>query len=336
MCASSSAAQIVSIATTFSSYSTITTLALGLIGNLLNILVLVSLKVVRKSSYAFHLTIESLVNTFLLILLSVIRLTSWLTVKVDPANSFLAWCKLRTAIAQPLVLLSCSIVCFAAFDQYLCTQHQIRIKRLSTHRLAQRMIAIFACAWPLHSILFAIFLHIRSTSGCGVYNPMFNEYYNYFYYPVLSGALPMSISTAFSLLAFRNVRRLVRRQVPVVRRHVDRQLTAMVLLRVVFFVLLLFPFTLYRVYSVRINPQRVSLIQAAIEQLILTIVFAMYNLNFAASFYIFFLSSMRFRRQVKAVLVKRLHRQWRRFFSLQLNQVHPSSGIPTGSMVDEQ
>ncbi|CAM2711850.1 unnamed protein product [Rotaria socialis] len=43
--------------------------------------------------------------------------------------------------------------------------------------------------------------------------------------------IPIVISALFSLLAYRNVRHIIGRQTPVFRRRLDRQLTAMILLR---------------------------------------------------------------------------------------------------------
>ena len=54
-----------------------------------------------------------------------------------------------------------------------------------------------------------------------------------------NGLLPIFVSSLFSLLAYRNVRRIVRRQIPMDRRRLDQQLTAMIFMRVIFFILLL-------------------------------------------------------------------------------------------------
>jgi hypothetical protein len=75
-------------------------------------------------------------------------------------------------------------------------------------------------------------------------------YYSYVFYPIINGILPIFVSSLFSVLAYRNVRRIVRRQVPVDRRRLDQQLTAMIFVRVIFYVWLQLPFTIYRIYSI--------------------------------------------------------------------------------------
>ena len=77
------------------------------------------------------------------------------------------------------------------------------------------------------------FTDIQPSVGCVISNPIYLQYATFFLYPVLEGLLPIVIASFFSLLAFRNVRRIVRRQLPIVRRRLDRQMTAMVLIRVI-------------------------------------------------------------------------------------------------------
>ncbi|CAF3676024.1 unnamed protein product [Rotaria socialis] len=69
----------------------------------------------------------------------------------------------------------------------------------------------------------------------------------------LVGMIPIVISALFSLLAYRNVRHIIRRQTPVFRRRLDRQLTAMILLRVSLFVFKNLSDISFRIYQVN-NP----------------------------------------------------------------------------------
>ncbi|CAF5172864.1 unnamed protein product, partial [Rotaria magnacalcarata] len=123
------------------------------------------------------------------------------------------------------------------------------MRRISSIQLARRLTLTAICIWIIHCIPYAIFYQIIPLNGCIITNTNLIHYYSYFYYPILHGLFPILTSCLFSLLAYRNVRHLVRRQLAVVRRRLDRQLTAMVFLRVIFFVLLLTPYTIYRIYS---------------------------------------------------------------------------------------
>ncbi|CAF4716707.1 unnamed protein product, partial [Rotaria sp. Silwood2] len=69
------------------------------------------------------------------------------------------------------------------------------------------------------------------------------------------------------VLAYRNVRHLIRRQIPIVRRKLDRQLTAMIFVRVIFFIILLLPYTIFRIYILNLNISLVDTVHYAILQL---------------------------------------------------------------------
>ncbi|CAF1211363.1 unnamed protein product [Adineta steineri] len=75
------------------------------------------------------------------------------------------------------------------------------------------------------------------------------NYIYYFYYPILFGLLLVLIVSIFSFLAYNNVRRLVRRQIPIVRRKLDQKLTAMILNRIILFILLTLPYDIQRMYT---------------------------------------------------------------------------------------
>jgi hypothetical protein len=51
---------------------------------------------------------------------------------------------------------------------------------------------------------------------------------------ILAAGLPLLITVVFGILAFKNVRQIAYRTVPLVRRELDKQLTNMVLIQVVF------------------------------------------------------------------------------------------------------
>jgi hypothetical protein len=152
---------------------------------------------------------------------------------------------------------------------------------MSTYNLAQYLILSALCVYILHSIPFVIYLDINPLSGCVVSNPILNRYYQFFFYPILLGILPVSISSVFSFLAFRNVRRFVRRQIPFARRRLDRQLTAMILIRTVIFIILVLPFVIHRIYWLQIDLSDEGLILSAIHYLVSGIIISLFNLNFA-------------------------------------------------------
>jgi hypothetical protein len=132
----------------------------------------------------------------------------------------------------------------------------------------------------IHSIPFAIFLDINPSSGCAVYNQAFSRYYQFFYYPILLGIRPISISSCFSFLAFRNVRRLVPRQMSIVCRRLDRELTAMILVRTATFIILVLPYVIHRIYWLQISIFQEESMRYAIDSVILVVIVSLLNLNF--------------------------------------------------------
>jgi hypothetical protein len=110
------------------------------------------------------------------------------------------------------------------------------------------------------------------------------QYSTFFFYPVLTGLLPLITPSVF-----RNVRCIVRLRLSSFR----RQVTAMVLIRVVIFVLLVTPYVIYRIYIINFPCSPSKPMEYAIGRLIQMIDSR------------FMISSLRFRCQVKYVLIKR-------------------------------
>jgi len=236
----------------YTTYTIIIIFSLGLFGNLLNILVFINLKIFRLNRCAFYLIVESLVDIVQLSQLFANQMWGLSINGNDPTNVSLVWCKWRTVVGQWCRLMLASIVCFTAIDQFLSTNPVGHLRQWSSLQIAhcQIRVSIFLCL--VHTLPFAVFLQIHPPLGCIINNIGLTNYYSFFYYPVLNGLLPIFISSLFSLLAYRNVRRIVRRQIPIDRRRLDQQLTAMIFVRVIFFVLLQLPYTIHRIIVINV------------------------------------------------------------------------------------
>ncbi|CAF2058773.1 unnamed protein product [Rotaria magnacalcarata] len=276
----------------------------GVIGNLFNIAIFSSLKVFRRNQCAFYLIFGSIADLLLLIIVLPFRVTQFVF-GYDPTLLSLAWCKIRYAVVSSLSLSSFTAVCFTAIDQYLSTHYITRIRQLSSLKLAHRLVCITIITWSLHSIPFFIFFEIQSTLGCDIYNLGFSRYYSFVHFCVLSGILPITTSGCCAILAYLNVRRIIRRQLPVVQRRLDRQLTTMILTRVAFLVFTTSPFVIFRIYQLNqatISPTNTATI--AVEQLVLSITTSLFYTNSGGTFYVFLLVSKRFRQQIKRAMTK--------------------------------
>ena len=265
----------------YSLYFSTGVLILGIIGNTINILVFTSIKAFRNNQCALYLIVEALANLFQLTIYFFIIL-SIIVYSNDPANLSLFWCKMRSSIIVVCTLVAFFSICFCTIDQYLSTSHRYFFRQLSTINLAYILLVTAFIFALLQSVPFAVFSEIQG-GFCTVFNPSMTAYISSFYYPVLSGLLPVTITSMFSLMAYRNVRQIVRRQVPIVRRRLDQQLTAMVLIRVIALVILSVPYICQRmfVFITKVNPT--NLVLYAIVSFVGSFTTSFFNLNCAVS-----------------------------------------------------
>ncbi|CAF1355017.1 unnamed protein product [Rotaria sp. Silwood1] len=310
---------IIFISEQYTIYVSFIILFSGIFGHMAIIFVLTRLKIFRRNPSAFYLIAESIVD----LLQMIISFTSRIAINGfvnDLTQTSLIWCKLRSLFVQSFTLISLSIVCFAAIDQYLSTNYYPFLRQKSTMKLAKNFIIIATIIWILHGVPVLFFFEIQSTYGCNIYNENFRNYVTYVYYLIFTGTLPIIISTLFSVLAYRNVRRIVRRQIPLRRRKFDQQLTAMILVRVGFLVIITLPYVLQRIYSLTTLIVDDSSMRKSIEQFIEAFAYSLFYLNYSGSFYLFLISSTRFRRQVKHVFINKC---WRMYYkkTLRRNQI---------------
>ena len=227
-------------------YLGIPILIAGLIGDLINTTVFLSLQTFRQNSCAFYLTIMSIVNIGHLItgLLSRILISGF---NIDWTQSSIFYCKFRAYCYQSCVLTSITCMCLATIDQFLATCSTHRWQQWSHIKVAHRLTIGFIIIWLLHGIPHCIYYNqIPSTSAgqytCVITNDIFPVYYIGVQTVTLIGLLPILINVLFALLAYRNVRNLAHRAIPVVRRELDKQLTTIVLIQAVYYSVATIPY----------------------------------------------------------------------------------------------
>ena len=254
------------------------TVIVGLIGNLLNILVFTRLKLFRKNPSTFSLTIVSIADCGLLILTTINRIIPTIFQFNLMSRSNLA-CKLVVYIARFVGIISISVVCFAAFDQYLSTSYHYRLRQMSTFKLAQNFAIVLVLLAGLYSIPVLIYFDIRPVVGCTVNDAAFNYFNSFIHYCILFGLLPILIALSFSLLAYRNVRHLIRHETSAVRRRLDRQLTAMILVRAALMIIVSLPFFIHIIYQYHSSYDRTNQWIVAVRRIIATIFTTIYYIN---------------------------------------------------------
>jgi hypothetical protein len=210
----------------------------GVLGGIVNVIIFLSLRIYRQSSSAFYLTVVSIINIGQLLsgLLSRVLIN---VVGIDWTTTSFAFCIMRNYFFQACAIISPACLCLATIDQYLATSDRPQWQRWNSIKAASCLSACTIVFWLIYGISYIMNyrLIVSTTTGqtsCVIIDPIFNTYYNNFHVPVLMCSIPLCITIIFGLLAYRNVRQLSHRTVPIVRRRHEVQLTAMVLVQVVF------------------------------------------------------------------------------------------------------
>jgi hypothetical protein len=110
---------------------------------------------------------------------------------------------------------------------------------LNNIKLARILCLIFFVGWILHGIPFLIYLNIIESdttlaTSCAITNINFLLYFYYGFVITLLGFLPIFITILFGVLAYLNVQQSNYQTIPLIRRELDKQLTIMVLVQVVY------------------------------------------------------------------------------------------------------
>ena len=258
----------------------------GLLSNILNIIVFLSLKTFRESSCAFYLTAMSFVNIGQMFLGLFPRILS-VAFGFDWTNTYLSYCKFRYYFFQVFAILSYTCMYLATIDQYFATSAKLQWRRYSNIKLARWLFGIFSIIWIIHGIPIIIFYDlvtskVTNQTYCKILNYNFQQYYKYFYLLILLGIIPVFISLLFGILAYRNVQQLLYRTVPIVRRETDKQLTIMVLVQNIYNLFFIIPYIVGYSLSLNVNIDADPIYVAQIE-LTSAITGALYYMSFSVS-----------------------------------------------------
>ncbi|CAF1104004.1 unnamed protein product [Adineta steineri] len=328
---SSSSSPLISILSNVSQQITIYLgtflIIIGVIGGILNIIIFLSLHTFRENSCAFYLLIMSFVNIGQLFSGQLSR-TMISGYYIDWTLNSLFYCKFRWFFIQGFTIISFSCMCFATTDQYLSTSYNRRYQQWNSIKLACYLCIIaFICAIA-HGIPSTIYYNhtISLTTNktiCTITNNIYQKYRTYVSFTVIAGALPVFISVLFGSLSYRNVQQLSYRQVPIIRRELDKQLTRMVLVQDVYIFIAIVPYTIVLITETFVNVQNNPLGNAQLqfaESLTATI----YYTFFSFPFYIYIIVSKRFRQQLIYVL-SRIYNHFGKQLPIVNNQIAPET-----------
>jgi len=267
-------------------YLGIPLLILGVSGGLLSIIVFLSLKTFRQSPCAFYLTIMSFTNIGQLMTGLLTRIV-WFQTGINWSLLSEFYCKFRWYLIDVFAMTSFTCICLATIDQFLATSSKVRWQRYSNIKLNRYLCLTFIFIGILSRIPTLIFYRliispITGQVSCAMTNPSYEKFTIYGHILIFTGILPISITVLFGLLAYRHVQQIPHRSIPLVRRELDKQLTRMVLIQVIFNFTNVAPSTIMNVYTLTVSPSDDPLINA-IVQLISTIAVCLYYSYFAVN-----------------------------------------------------
>lgn len=281
---SSEQAQIIFILTSQFQFSfSVILLVLGILGNILLISIFTTSKGFQGNRSTFYLSTESITNIGLLLAVLPSNIVEYI-LKVDSTQASLVWCKLQLMSSYCFGFFSLYMICFLAVDQYLSTNYRVTWRQKTTLQLAHRLTLINVTLSIIHGILFLVFGEI-GTEGCSIYQRIAKIYFTFLFYPILSSLLPFFVSSLFSLLAYRNVRRIVRRQIPLLRRRLDQQMTAIALARVICIIGLGTPFIVASLVALNLDYATDDYLKKAIINAVLVTTTLLLYSNFSVSEY---------------------------------------------------
>ncbi|CAF3565896.1 unnamed protein product [Rotaria sp. Silwood1] len=298
-------------------YSPIVLFSIGIPAALLNAIIFMGIKTLRQSPTSYYVVGQSLadMSALLVVFLQAVPSTSMLASSIA--------CKLGLFFLQTTACLAMSFLCLAAFDRWASTSQSVRIRQLSSIRIARRLLPLPFLIWPLVNIPFFIYTDlIPPTYNCWFTSSLFEQIANYFLDPMLAVVFPLSILIAFGLLTCRNIRLVTHIRQQPNQTHMpmwEQQMTRMMLSQTLVSAICTLPRAIFIMYWAATFGQNVekSFDRISIELLINQVSAIILCVNFSSSFFIFLCVSSRLRETIKMHL--------KHLFTLRRNQINAAN-----------
>jgi hypothetical protein len=281
----------------------------GSIGNVLNICVFYqwscskkASKNVRTSNSALYLLVSSLSNLIIILYPLLTRIIfDGYQYSVTKQTVFIL-CKFRYYILHTFDLISLTCICMAIFDRYLISSREVRLRQMSTvKKRTKQIILSIIIIYSFHSIPIGLYFDVSNNGRCFIISTKYLYYYLWVFQIFLHSIIPIIFLTIFGLLTFKELKKINQ-----IKRHgilnSDKQLSRMLLLISIAIVLSSIPYCIEHIYYVMISNHRSSVIY--LYHIISSILF---YINPVMSFYIFYISTPNFRRQVWRIIFCKKH-----------------------------
>ena len=292
----------------FNRYVPIPLLFLGLLGNVLNVLIL-RRPSLRSNPCSMCFIAASLVN--LLVLVDGLIPRILLSFDKDPSDTSDFLCKTKYYVIYASSALSSWFIVLATIDRYLSSSPDARKRKLSSVKQTRWRIlglVVFAALFFTDKLFCFVANIPNEVLKCNAEKGPCRRYHDYSYVVVYSFC-PCVIVAVFGGLTIVNVRRA--RSVVAPQRtnptavhprttsNRDRQLISMLLVQIVFLMLFSFPISIVRIYLGSTGSIMKSPLRLAQESFILQIVVMLTYVPIIDTFYIYIVWGRDFRKEMR-------------------------------------
>ncbi|CAF4139556.1 unnamed protein product [Rotaria sordida] len=221
----------------------------------------------------------------------------------DPQIQSLLFCKLRGYIFQICLMLSRWFVAFACIDRFASTSDKITLRNFAKPRITYRTIIIIIIFWSIICSHRLIFYEIKG-SFCGIINNMAAALYHSVYVIIGGGIFPAMIMIICAYFIRRNLAHKHQRRAQLSlgdyqRNRLDQQVLKILFVQIICYIIFTSPQLCSLVFStISITISNRSSDQSAIESFLNFLAELMLYLFPVTSFYLYTLTSRRFRKEL--------------------------------------
>ncbi|CAF1079850.1 unnamed protein product [Adineta steineri] len=278
------------IGTQLTIYVGSTILIAGILGNGINIFIFSSVRTYRNTPSTFYFLVGSIHNLLYLAINLTFRIVS-VGSGFDLTRTSLAWCRARSFFLSTCSAISFTCSCLATIDQFLATSQSAHLRRYSKIELAYRIVLVTMVVWYLQGIPWILYQNISPISTtCARTNAIYAIYVSVYLLLVLC-VIPVVVMIGFGFLTYRNIRLTI----ALAELRADRQLAKMTLIQVVLVIISIIPYGINNAYGLITTGMTKDANRILIESFVSTIVSLISYLYYMGGFYMFLISSSRFR-----------------------------------------
>ncbi|CAF1205952.1 unnamed protein product [Adineta steineri] len=228
----------------------------------------------------------------------------------DPVTTSLIMCKLQFYLRHTPYQMMRSFMILSCFNRYISSHVQHRFQNFNQYQITIRCIIIVIIFWLLVCIFIPILLSIEANT-CGMFIDSYALLYS-IYILIFAGILPPLVMIICSFLIIKNLKKIRSRVQPLavtskmnLIRKRDRDYIRMLLVEIMVYVLLTFPYTLSVFYTTvdQLGSSEYEYEQWEIFLIYFTRSFLLY-LNSSLSFWIYIIMSKSFRNEFHDLLLK--------------------------------